>query len=148
MECPRVFCFWVLVFVSQLWCFGCFEIERNALLELKSSFDPLNRTSYHSWKAGTDCCSWVGVRCDPSTGRVTEIYITPKTDEEWGDWYLNASLLLPFEELQSLSSYHNAQRGFIDEEGISLSHSLTWLAFLPYVVKPVTMCLSNFTWQE
>ncbi|XXG52033.1 hypothetical protein AAC387_Pa03g0457 [Persea americana] len=130
MECPRVFCFWVLVFVSQLWlygCFGCFEIERNALLELKSSFDPLNRTSYHSWRGGTDCCSWLGVRCDPSTGRVTELDIDSKIDEEWGDWYLNASLLLPFEELQSLSSYHNALRGFIDEEELTRLRNLEML---------------------
>lgn len=127
MECPQVFYFWVLMFVSQLWvygCFGCFEKERSSLLELKFSINHPNGTSLPSWRAGTDCCSWEGVGCNFSTGRVILLELPNSRDRMLGDWYLNASLLSPFEELKNLYLSNNLLSGFLDEEGLSPSLSL------------------------
>ena len=133
MECPQVFYFWVLVFVFQLWvcgCFGCFEKERSSLLELKFSINHPNGTFLPSWRAGTDCCSWEGVGCNFSTERVIALGLSQQRDRRLGDWYLNASLLLPFEELQSLDLSYNLLSGFLDEEGMSLSPDMISLLLL------------------
>lgn len=132
MECPQVFCFWVLVVVSQLWlygCFGCYEKERSALLELKFSINNPDGTSLSSWKAGADCCSWKGVGCDSNTGRVVELNLGSTKD----GGYMNASLLLPFEELRRLDLHSNFLDGFIVEEGMHLSTNR--LAFCFYYCK-------------
>ncbi|GJN13521.1 hypothetical protein PR202_gb00234 [Eleusine coracana subsp. coracana] len=43
----------------------CPPDQASALLELKNSFNTTgdNYTTFRSWVAGTDCCSWAGVRC-------------------------------------------------------------------------------------
>jgi hypothetical protein len=46
---------------------------------------------------------WERIWCSSSTGRVTELYLLSARNEELGDWYLNASLLLPFQELKALN---------------------------------------------
>lgn len=125
---------WVLFFAFQLWtygCLGCLDKEKCSLLELKSSINHPNGTSLHSWRVGADCCSWKGVTCSSTTGRVIELDISRTRDFEFRDWYLNASLLLPLEELRSLKLRDNWLSGFIDEEGISLSFSppSTWKIF-------------------
>ncbi|RWR75574.1 LRR receptor-like serine/threonine-protein kinase GSO2 [Cinnamomum micranthum f. kanehirae] len=115
MEWPPV----LLFFVFHLWvygCFGCSHAERSALLELKSS---MNIPSYFvtSWGRG-HCCSWDIVTCNSSTGRVIELELRYKRffDTDLGDWYLNASLLLPFDELRSLDLSYNKMKGLIDEQ--------------------------------
>lgn len=124
MECPQVLCFWVLVFGFQLLLcggFGCFEKEKSALLELKLSINHPNGTSFPSWGGGTDCCTWDGVTCNSRTARVIELDLSGSMDTDLGDWYLNASLLLPLEKLQSLVLNFNSLTGFIDGEGMSLT---------------------------
>ncbi|KAG6576845.1 Receptor-like protein EIX2, partial [Cucurbita argyrosperma subsp. sororia] len=50
----------------------CIESEREALLRFKKGLvDPLNRLS--SWDVKQDCCKWVGISCDNSTGYVKEL---------------------------------------------------------------------------
>ncbi|KAJ8634924.1 hypothetical protein MRB53_009191 [Persea americana] len=63
-----------------------------------------------------------------------------------GDWYLNASLLLPFRELQSLNLSQNSMRGLIDGEALKRLSKLSKLqelelrfnnlneTILPYVI--------------
>ncbi|CAI0542609.1 unnamed protein product [Linum tenue] len=92
-------------------CDGCWEHERIALLPLKSSLhDPDyfwgggKGTKHHS---DVDCCHWDGVRCHPTTGRVTKLMLWNENSTTRP--YLNASLLfLPFQGLRALSlqSYH------------------------------------------
>lgn len=123
MEWPPV----LLFFVFHLWvygCFGCSHAERSALLELKSSMN-LPTDLVTSWGIG-HCCSWDIVRCNSSTGRVIKLKPPFQRfyDTDLGDWYLNASLLLPFDELRSLDLSYNKMKGLIDEQGRSLSVSI------------------------
>ncbi|CAK7345762.1 unnamed protein product [Dovyalis caffra] len=55
--------------------------------------------------------------CNATTGRVTVIYLLDARDLELGDWYLNASLFLPFEELNDLSLSRNGIVGCVENEG-------------------------------
>ncbi|RWR75585.1 putative LRR receptor-like serine/threonine-protein kinase [Cinnamomum micranthum f. kanehirae] len=116
MGWTSVCCFWVL-FVFQLWvygCSGCSDEEKSALLELKSSMN-------HPNEVGINCCKWDGVTCNSRTRRVVKLGLSSYTRLSKGvsgDWYLNASLLLPFTELQSLELRENSMRGLIDGEGL------------------------------
>ncbi|KDO38546.1 hypothetical protein CISIN_1g0066571mg, partial [Citrus sinensis] len=50
---------------------GCIQSERKALLRFKQDLkDPANRLA--SWSDG-NCCTWAGVVCNDSTGRVLEL---------------------------------------------------------------------------
>ncbi|KAH1241974.1 Receptor-like protein 14 [Glycine max] len=52
-------------------CEGCWKEERDALLGLHSRFVNPYYTS-----DGPDCCQWGGVKCNSSTGRVAQLYIS------------------------------------------------------------------------
>ncbi|RWR75584.1 putative LRR receptor-like serine/threonine-protein kinase isoform X2 [Cinnamomum micranthum f. kanehirae] len=122
---------WVLFFAFQLWtygCLGCLDKEKSSLLELKSSINHPNGTSLLSWRVGADCCSWKGVTCSSTTGRVIELDLSRTRDFELGDWYLNVSLLLPLEELRSLKLRDNWLSGFIDEGELAMLRNLEELA--------------------
>ncbi|KAG5229935.1 receptor protein [Salix suchowensis] len=91
---------------------GCLEEERAALLNLKDSLNYPNGTSLPSWRKGdARCCDWERVGCNSSTGRVTELYLYSVRNGELGDWYLNASLFLPFQELNTLELLDNQIAG-------------------------------------
>ena len=91
---------------------GCLEEEKIALLHLKDSLNYPNGTSLPSWRiAHANCCSWERITCNSSTGRVTR-------NEEQGDWYLNASLFLPFQQLYALSLWNNSIAGWATKKGL------------------------------
>ncbi|KAI5593847.1 hypothetical protein BDE02_03G038000 [Populus trichocarpa] len=97
---------------------GCLDEERIALLQLKDALNYPNGTSLPSWiKADAHCCSWERIEC--STGRVTELHLEETRNEELGDWYLNASLLLPFQELKALNLGGNRLAGWVEKKGPS-----------------------------
>ncbi|XP_057987795.1 putative receptor-like protein 8 isoform X3 [Hevea brasiliensis] len=110
-------------------CDGCLDDERNALLQLKASFNNPLEISLSSWGIYTDdCCKWENNHCNSTTGRVSQLTIW---SNGWylTDWYFNASLFLPFQELTSLSLLHS----FIDcveNEGFERLESLNKLEFL------------------
>ncbi|KAF8036711.1 hypothetical protein BT93_C2428 [Corymbia citriodora subsp. variegata] len=130
---------WILVVVWSIACLcgshGCQEEERIALLALKAAFDLPSWEDFigPSWGSNSNCCSWVSVKCNPTTGRVTELklfglghfYFSLK------NWYLNASLLLPFEELKSLDLSDNSLRGLSKLEVLDLSHNSLDNSILP-----------------
>ncbi|KAI9397476.1 hypothetical protein POPTR_003G041600v4 [Populus trichocarpa] len=97
---------------------GCLEEERIALLQLKDSLNHPNGTSLPSWiKADAHCCSWERIECSSSTGRVTELYLEETRNEELGDWYLNTSLFLPFQQLEALYLSGNRIAGWVEKKG-------------------------------
>jgi hypothetical protein len=98
---------------------GCLEEERIALLHLKDSLNYPNGTSLPSWiKADAHCCDWEGIACNSSTGRVTTLYLDGVRNEELGDWYFNASLFLPFQQLNFLSLWNNRIAGWVENKGL------------------------------
>ncbi|KAL2471225.1 receptor like protein 15 [Abeliophyllum distichum] len=109
----------VLSFLNGKWyCLGCFEEERIALLYLKENI-PIG-ILLHSWvdyetKAG--CCHWQGVQCSNTTGRVIQLDLYNTRYMVLEDWYFNASLFLPFQELRNLSLGLNHLVGWIENEG-------------------------------
>ena len=114
--------FWVLtvLVITVSVALGCLEEERIALLHLKDSLNYPNGTSLPSWmKADVHCCSWERILCNSSTGRVTQLYLTGvRNQEQLGDWYLNASLFLPFQQLKGLYLMSNRIAGWVEKKGL------------------------------
>ena len=112
----------VFVHFGMNGCFGCWEQERIALLQFKAS--TINYTNEHyftPWDSAdkeSDCCEWERVKCNITTRRVIQLTLnqTMKYSNEEG-WYFNASLFLPFEEIQYLDLSENWIRGWVPNEG-------------------------------
>ncbi|XP_071735632.1 receptor-like protein EIX1 [Rutidosis leptorrhynchoides] len=70
---------------------SCFEHERQSLLRFKHSLisDPSNRLS--SWNETINCCHWLGVGCDNTTGYVTRLDLRTNSEQLEGN-ELNSSL--------------------------------------------------------
>ncbi|TYH15020.1 hypothetical protein ES288_A05G011200v1 [Gossypium darwinii] len=140
---------------------GCLEEERLALFQLKPFFPSIDsridgsRLEYYLYpieekETSSDCCEREKVECSSITGRVTHLflnltYIVTYDDLVYDDlvyseyrrignnkyWYLNTSLFLPFEELQSLFLSGNSIVGFVDNQGFEkLSSKLNKLEIL------------------
>ncbi|XP_048324119.2 receptor-like protein 6 [Ziziphus jujuba] len=115
----------------------CPQEQSNALLKLKSSFSVdswasiscadegvTNYAKTDSWKEGTDCCKWDGIRCENETGNVIGLDLSCS----WlkGPINSNSSLFL-LKHLQNLNLAHNdLQQSKVLPEYGSLS-SLTHL---------------------
>jgi hypothetical protein len=97
-------------------CYGCLEEERVGLLEIQSLIDP-NHVSLRDWVDSSNCCVWRGIECDNTTRRVIQLSLFGERDESLGDWVLNASLFLPFKELQSLGLERTGMVGCLENEG-------------------------------
>ncbi|KAJ0089965.1 hypothetical protein Patl1_14703 [Pistacia atlantica] len=94
---------------------GCWEEERTALLQLKPFFDSFNYL--HNWVKNSKCCEWGMVACNNITHKVITLDLSTTRDEKLGEWYLNASLFSPFQQLQSLDLSFNYISGCIENEG-------------------------------
>ena len=123
MELLRRYWWWpvvlVLVHFGMNGCFGCWEQERIALLQFEASIVNYTDESFFShWDL---CCEWERVECDVTTGRVIQLALNNmmsySSKGSGGDWYFNASLFLPFEELQYLDLNWNGIRGWVPNEG-------------------------------
>ncbi|KAH9681774.1 Receptor-like protein 15 [Citrus sinensis] len=102
---------------------GCLEQERSALLRLKHDFfnDPFNLENWVDDENHSDCCKWEGVECNTSTGRVKALYLSSKRQFLYSTaGQLNASLLTPFQQLETLHLDSNNIAGFV-ENGERLS---------------------------
>ncbi|KAK0572391.1 hypothetical protein LWI29_030950 [Acer saccharum] len=125
---------WMWVFVVVLitivslesrWSEGCLEQERFALLQLKPFFNTFHELD--SWVEGdlnSDCCQWDWVECNHTTGRVISLELIGGlvggrgSNSEMREWYLNASLFSPFQQLQTLYLIDNGIAGCVENEGI------------------------------
>nr|DAD30226.1 TPA_asm: hypothetical protein HUJ06_031694 [Nelumbo nucifera] len=110
---------------------ACLEQEKMALLAFKASVpwtddDDTSSGRLPSWVEdddNDDCCSWERVQCNLTTGRIIQLSLN-FTRNRWSSyddahipiWLLNASLFLPFQELQHLDLSENGFRGLADNE--------------------------------
>ncbi|XP_058071079.1 receptor-like protein 15 [Magnolia sinica] len=147
MDWALVMWLWALVFVQyhSHGCLGYLDNERTSLLKIKASINYPNGSSLPTWEDGTDCCRWDGIKCNNATGRVSEISLSETREDELGEWYLNADLLLPFGELRSLDLSDNYLAGWVDHEGfnrwsrlsklenLDLSYNSFNVTILPYL---------------
>ncbi|KAI3763975.1 hypothetical protein L2E82_13973 [Cichorium intybus] len=127
----------ILLLTRNSFCDGkshgsCREKERNALLEFKSDLiDPSGRLS--SWTVDQkDCCKWVGVFCDNSTGHVHELHLkNPDAESEklYQSRYEMSSLGVP----NSLRNMTNLQ--FLDLSSNFLNSSIPkWFGILSSLI--------------
>ncbi|MFQ6644328.1 hypothetical protein Gotur_017769, partial [Gossypium turneri] len=106
-------------------CDGCLEEERFALFQLKPFFelidykfqDLINGNIVYEKESSSNCCEWERVECNPITGRVTHLFLNYSSNMEI-DWYLNASLFLPFAKLQNISLRGNFITGCVANQGL------------------------------
>uniref|UniRef100_A0A6N2LBX8 Uncharacterized protein n=1 Tax=Salix viminalis TaxID=40686 RepID=A0A6N2LBX8_SALVM len=102
-----------LAFVNDR-CHCCFEEERSSLLEIKAWF-----MSHAGWdKEDLNCCNWgYRVACDSTTNRVIKLDLSYVNYDALEDLYLNASLFLPFKELEFLNLSSNQLVGGLKNQG-------------------------------
>ncbi|WCJ39844.1 receptor like protein 14 [Euphorbia peplus] len=116
-------------------CNGCFEDERVALLQLKSSF---NSSAAYFWgiTEEDDCCKWEGVECSSSTGRLIGISLLGSYMAM--EWKMNASLFFPFQQLTSLSLHAIYISGSVHNQ--SIHHDLeSQLVFILFNIKKMAL---------
>ncbi|KAA8545490.1 hypothetical protein F0562_020274 [Nyssa sinensis] len=120
--------------VVNCWCcFGCWEEERIALLQLKADINFPNGTSLASWvdEKTANCCEWKGVECNTTTSHVIQLSLNSTRDwMELGDWYFNASLFLPFKQLRTLQLAVNSLVGWVENKGFERLSRLSNLQVL------------------
>ncbi|XP_028114744.1 receptor-like protein 15 isoform X4 [Camellia sinensis] len=134
----RLVSLWVMLLVLASECYGCLEHERVALLQLKAYSIKHNNvlpTWVEAWEGETttDCCKWQRVKCNATTRRVIQLSLNSAENYYYwysGDWYLNASMFLPFEELESLDLSYNGLAGWLENEGFEKLGELTSLKSL------------------
>ena len=107
----------ILASVGKWCCEGCWEEERDALLQLKASFYYPSRLT--DWVDDTDCCKWKGVSCNTTKSRVTHLNLNVLWGYELDGyrWYLNFSYFRVFENLKSLSLWGNNIGGCVQNLG-------------------------------
>lgn len=112
------FCFWFLR------CEGCLEEERNALLQLRDSFNYPNGFYLKDEWVGKNCCDWQMVTCEfnSSTYQVVEIYFYGYREDGQGKWYPNATLFTHFKGLRRLILDGNNIGGWIMPQGMFTLH--------------------------
>ena len=123
MVVKKILWVWILVTLLTLdgeWCgrsYGCLEEERIGLMEIKPLINP-NSIYMRDWaEYSSNCCEWYGIKCDNTQRRVIRLSLVGARDESLGDWVLNASLFLPFNELQSLDLIGNGLVGCFENHG-------------------------------
>ncbi|XP_031111807.1 receptor-like protein 56 [Ipomoea triloba] len=125
----------ILVVANWWFCNGCWDEERFALLQLKSSLNYPNGNSLPLWSEDikSNCCEWPNVVCNTTTKHVVEISLeTTKEDivVVQSDWHFNASLFLPFKMLRALSLASNGLVGWVENQGFEKLSELSNLEVL------------------
>ncbi|XP_052621427.1 receptor-like protein 56 [Lactuca sativa] len=141
---------WLLMMMIAILIFrptqgGCIEEERRALLDIKSSFiNSYDSNPEHllptwiDYGNGSECCDWERVKCNTTTGHVTELSLCNVNEISnqhvsygfRGYWPLNVSLFLHFEELTSLNLSNNYLDGAIMKTELGKLKSLKKLEIL------------------
>jgi hypothetical protein len=98
----------------------CLEEERISLLEIKAWVNHAGAGSYEleGWdKEHFNCCNWDRVVCDNTTNRVIELHLSYVNSDAVEDLDLNASLFLPFKELEILDLSYSQLVGGLKNQG-------------------------------
>ncbi|XP_019184113.1 PREDICTED: polygalacturonase inhibitor-like [Ipomoea nil] len=125
-----------LLLANGWFCYGCWEEERFALLQLKSNLNDPNGNSLlllPLWidDNRSDCCEWSNVICDTTTKHVVQISLDyTRVQQIQGDWHFNASLFLPFKMLRVLSLSQNGLIGWVENQGFEKLSELSKLEVL------------------
>ncbi|XP_061971518.1 cuscuta receptor 1-like [Populus nigra] len=104
----------------------CLEEERISLLEIKAWFNYAGAGYYdlEGWdKEHFNCCNWDMVVCDIATNRVIELHLLDVNSDDLNaveDLDFNASLFLPFKELEILDLSFNQLVGGLKNQGFQV----------------------------
>ncbi|KAG6774948.1 hypothetical protein POTOM_018366 [Populus tomentosa] len=107
----------------------CLDEERISLLEIKAWFNHARAAGSYDQLQGWDkehfnCCNWNRVVCDNTTNRVIELYLSEVNYDYLNavevDLDLNASLFLPFKELEILDLSVNQLVGGLKNQGFQV----------------------------
>ncbi|XP_052199060.1 receptor-like protein 56 isoform X2 [Diospyros lotus] len=122
----------VSVLVNEMYCHGCWEEERIALLHLKASITYSNGNLLPSWvdNKSSNCCQWERVQCSNTSSRVIQLSLNYTRGWKSRDWYFNASLFLPFKEIKTLELSENGLVGWAHNEGFERLSELINLEIL------------------
>ncbi|KAH9699635.1 Receptor-like protein 13 [Citrus sinensis] len=119
----------ILLVVKGWWSEGCLEQERYALLQLRHFFND-DQCLQNCWvddENYSDCCQWERVECNDTTGRVIKLDLRDTRNWESAEWYMNASLFTPFQQLESLYLIGNNIAGCVEnEDTLSRLNNLKW----------------------
>ncbi|KAH9667104.1 hypothetical protein KPL70_020901 [Citrus sinensis] len=125
---------WVSICLIQMHGYrGCLETERTALLEIKRFFIAVSDIEYEdeiltSWVDDemSDCCGWKRVQCvNATTRRVNQLSLDGiKLTRRFVSGFLNLSMFLPFQELESLDLSDNYFGGVYENEGMYVCTSI------------------------
>ncbi|EXC27338.1 DNA-damage-repair/toleration protein [Morus notabilis] len=116
--------------------FGCIKREREALLQLKQSFNyPSNRLV--SW-TGNDCFLWNGVSCNQITGRVVKLDLrapadSPINEYEWGENFFLIGSWTRYDCCLWNGVSCNQITGRVVKLADSPSNEYEWGEYFPYI---------------
>jgi len=103
---------------------GCLEKEKLGLLDLKTFLITNYSSQYNnltSWdyNSEVDCCFWERVKCNHTTGHVTDLLLVSVTipNNITDVWLLNFSYFQPFKHLSHLDLSANYFNGWVEIEG-------------------------------
>ncbi|KDP30191.1 hypothetical protein JCGZ_16973 [Jatropha curcas] len=77
-----------------------------------------------AWGSVENCCNWTRVECNHNTGEVDELDLYGVQYSNSEEWYLNASLFLPFHKLKVLDLGSNNIAGWIKNKELRTLKSL------------------------
>ncbi|KAJ9560569.1 hypothetical protein OSB04_005729 [Centaurea solstitialis] len=114
---------------------GCIQEERNALLQIKTSLIHSllvpSADLLPGWvDEGGECCDWERVKCNTTTGHVTDLSLRNMMEDCDKIWPLNVSVFLDFKDLTSLNLSRNCLDDGIVKTGLGKLSSLKKLEIL------------------
>ena len=108
---------------------SCLDNERIGLMEIKTFIKSVSDMQFAdailvSWvdSRTSDCCSWERIKCNVTTGRVTELLLDSARKVKSDDFsdglpIINMSLFVPFQELRVIDLTNNGFEGWEEDKG-------------------------------
>lgn len=105
---------------------SCLPDQASALLQLKRSFTTTGYSTiaFRTWRTGTDCCRWAGIRCAQANGLVTSLDLGERGLESGG----LDSALFALTSLEYLNlAYNDFNGSLLPSSGFERLTKLTYL---------------------